>query len=78
MFKFQELFAEKTLKNVKYAPRWFPKRDLVRLNRNTSPFLEERAEGDRLYKSPLFAMRRYLNGNRVAEEVDLTGLFVEV
>ena len=71
-------FAEKSLQNEKYSSRWFPKRELVRLNRHTSPYLEEKAQGSRLYNSPLFAMRRFLNGTRSVEEIDLSGLFVEV
>ena len=68
-------FAQKTLKNSKYSDRWFPKRELQRVNRHTAPYLEEKASGDRLYKSPIFTMRRLLNGNFDQADLDLTGLF---
>ena len=68
-------FAQKTLKNPKYGPHWFPERELIRRNRNTTPYLEETATGNRLYKSPVYAMRRILNGNHINEEIDLSGLF---
>ena len=70
-------FAQKTLDNPRYSERWFPKRQLVRINRNTHPYLEEQARGDRLYKSPIYTMRRLLNGNSTSDLVDLTGIFNE-
>ena len=71
-------FAENTLKNPKYSDRWFPKRELVRLNRNTAPYLEETAGGNRLYNSPLFTMRRHLNGNFIQhQDIDFSGIFNE-
>ena len=70
-------FAEKTLKNPRYSQRWFPQRELVRVNRHTSPYLEEKANGNRLFCSPIFAMRRHLNGNRVVKEEDISGIFNE-
>ena len=68
-------FAQKTLINPKYEPRWFPERELIRRNRNTTPYIEETATGSRLYKSPVYTMRRILNGNHTNEEIDLSGLF---
>ena len=67
-------FATKTLKNKKYA-HWFPPNNNLRVGRHTNKFLEEKSNGHRLYKSPLFAMRRYLNRSENHQEVDLTGLF---
>ena len=68
-------FAEKTLKNPRYADKWFPKRDLVHTNRDSNIYTEEFAAGNRLYNSPLFAMRRLLNGNTAEIPEDFTGLF---
>ena len=68
-------FAEKTQKNTKYTESWFPPNQSVRHNRFTNPYLEETTTGNRLYKSPIFAMRRLLNGNHINEDIDLTGLF---
>ena len=54
-------FAAKTSANQKFE-RWFPK--VVNRPyqlRNTPRYEEEFAHTDRLYRSPLFAMRRYLN-----------------
>ena len=65
------------LKNPKYAKKWFPKKDIQRVNRHTTPFVEELAKGNRLYNSPVFAMRRILNGNQTSSEIDLTGIFNE-
>ena len=48
-------FAEKTSKNPKYSPSWFPLRNNNRTTRSNNPYLEEIAVGNRLYKSPLFA-----------------------
>ena len=68
-------FAHKTAKNDKYNESWFPMRDHQRLTRFSSPYQEERAGGNRLYRSPLFTMRRHLNNNMDDSNVDLTGLF---
>ena len=68
-------FTNKTVKNTKYA-NWFPKREIIKETRNTSIYLEELAVGDRLYNSPLFAMRRYLNNTESHRQTsDLTGIF---
>ena len=44
---------------------WFPKRNLVRPLRDQKEYLEETARCDRLKNSPIFAMRRVLNGESV-------------
>ena len=67
-------FAHKTVKNPKYAS-WVPLRHLQRLNRQTKPYLEETATGNRLYKSPIFTMRRILNGDHLNEDLGLPELF---
>ena len=53
-------FAKKTAEGP-YAA-WFPKRDGGRSLRNGKEYVEEYARCDRLYNSPIFAMRRALNG----------------
>ena len=68
-------FAEKTATNPKYCDRWFPKKNIIGSTRHTTPYLEEKANGNRLYKRPIFAMRRILNGTHLIEETDLSGLF---
>ena len=67
-------FANKTLTNPKYL-HWFPLKNSRRLTRGTQKYKEEQAVGNRLYNSPIFAMRRLLNGNESPDNVDLTGLF---
>ena len=68
-------FTNKTVKNTKYA-NWFPKREIIKETRNTSIYLEELAVGDRLYNSPLFAMRHYLNNTESHRQTsDLIGIF---
>ena len=66
---------KKALDNPKYGPRWFPKRDITRHTRANNPFLEEKACGNRLYNSPIFAMRRKLNDRQQDNVVDLSVLF---
>lgn len=57
-------FAEKTLSNPRFASRWFPLSQKHQHDtRHTRKFLEENARTSRLYNSPLFTMRRILNGN---------------
>ena len=56
-------FAQKSLKNPKYSS-WFPLKDNERQTRHTTPYEEEYARGNRLYNSPIFAMRRLLNGEQ--------------
>ena len=53
-------FAENTLKNQKYN-HWFPPNNNLRYGRHTHRYLEETSSGNRLYKSPIYAMRKYLN-----------------
>ena len=69
-----EKFARKAVKNPKYN-HWFPLKENLRQTRHSNLYKEEKAVGNRLFNSPIFAMRRLLNGNKVQEEVDLTGLF---
>ena len=67
-------FAQTTLKNPKYA-HWFPANNNLRTGRYTKVYLEEKAVGDRLYKSPLFALRRCINQTEDKLDTDLTGIF---
>ena len=55
-----EKFTCKTLDIPKCA-HWFPQKDTLRDTRNPRPYLKPRASSDRLYRSPMFAMRRLLN-----------------
>ena len=68
-------FAKKTSENPKYANTWFPQRNIRQHTRANNPFTEEIATGCRLYKSPVFAMRRLLNEGEEDNTADLTGLF---
>ena len=68
-------FTMKTVKNEKYTKKWFPTRTTSHNTRNSNQYIEETAVGNRLYKSPIFAMRRLLNNNATEETVDLSGLF---
>ena len=70
-------FIKSALKNPKYGPRWFPQRSDTRLTRNPIVYLEEQATGNRLYNSPLFSMRRKLNGREIESVTDLTGIFCD-
>ena len=54
-------FSRKCLGNPRFAG-WFPLRASVRASRNPEKFLEEPARCDRLKNSPVFFMRRRLNG----------------
>ena len=57
-------FARKCLSVPRFAS-WFPYREastLRRGNRRTEPFLEEKARCNRLRDSPIYYMRRRLNG----------------
>ena len=69
-----EKFTRKIAKNPKYM-HWFPVNPTERLNRNTAPYKEEKSVGNRLYKSPIYAMRRLLNNSTSLDQIDLTGLF---
>ena len=66
-----EKFANKTSKNPKYQ-HWCPKKENIRLTRSTGQDIEEIASGNRLYNSPIFTMRRLLNGNNTLDTVDMT------
>ena len=69
-------FTSKTSENPKYQS-WFPLKTKLRDTRNPRPYLEDRATSDRLYKSPLFAMRRLMNNNPPIplDLTDLSGAF---
>ena len=69
-----EKFARNTAKNPKYVG-WFPENPASRTGRNTKALREETANGNRLYNSPIYAMRRLLNRTQNIDQVDLTGLF---
>ena len=53
-------FARKTAKNPQFS-HWFPRNVNRQSDRNARPFLEFQAQSKRLYKSPLYIMRRLLN-----------------
>ena len=65
-------FAKNTLENLKYR-HWFPLKNQTRDTRSVAK--EEKAIGNRLYNSPVFAMRRFLNQTESPDIPDLTGLF---
>ena len=69
-------FTTKTSENARYKS-WFPLKESVRDTRNPRPYLEERATSDRLFKSPIYAMRRLLNMNQPIppDLSDLSGAF---
>ena len=69
-----EKFATNISKNRKYV-HWFPYRLPTRNMRSTATYLEEKSVGNRLYNSPIFAMRRFLNKTESPEIVDMSGLF---
>ena len=56
-------FAEKCLKNDRFSA-WFPEARRVRNTRASTKYLEEYARCERLKNSPVFYMRRRLNGGR--------------
>ena len=49
---------------------WFPRNDNVRELRRTKTYKEEYARTERLYNSPLYAMRRILNEEDITEEIE--------
>ena len=71
-----EKFTKKTADNPKYNA-WFPQKDCIRDTRKPRPYVEERATSQRLYRSPIYAMRRLLNDEPAVEidPSDLTGLY---
>ena len=57
-----EKFAIKTSKNPRYAARWFPLAKQAGYDlRKPRKYVEEKSRTDRLYRSPIFTMRRILN-----------------
>ena len=73
-------FAQKTSKNPVYK-HMFPLNPSAVRTRDHKHYKEDNAKTDRLYKSPLFAMRRLLNNtpdsdrNNNPNYVDLSHLF---
>ena len=74
--KLFDKFTKKTLENPKYQ-HWFPLKTCIRDTRVIRPYIEERATSVRLYRSPIYAMRRLLNDKIPVETdpKDLTGLY---
>ena len=70
-----EKFTAKTHENLKYN-HWFPLKVNPRNTRTIRPYLEERANTDRLYRSPVYAMRRLLNNQKPIEydPLDMSGI----
>ena len=54
-------FATRCLTNPRFAA-WFPAQPHARVTRRPLAFMEERARTSRLYSSPIFHLRRRLNG----------------
>ena len=69
-------FANKTAKNPKYG-HWFPLKEKRRHTRGGNTYKEETAVGNRLYNSPIYAMRRLLNNTESERTIDLSGIFNE-
>ena len=67
-------FNANTVKNPKYA-HWFPLKPSLRHTRTANKYLEEHCSGNRLFKSPIYSMRRNLNKTCETPEIDLSGLF---
>ena len=55
-------FALKASASERFGPVWFPRRESTRSTRRGDKFLETYARCDRLKQSPIFYMRRRLNG----------------
>ena len=53
-------FARKAAKNPQFVD-WFPRNDNRQSKRHAKPYKEMQARSERLYRSPLYAMRRALN-----------------
>ena len=63
-------FTENAQKTPKYK-HWFPPNNNLRSGWHTNKYLEETSLGNRLYKSPIYAMRRYLNRTEDTLSTDL-------
>ena len=57
-------FARKTEKNPQFR-HWFPRNENRQSERGSKPFREFQARSERLYRSPLYTMRRLLNSEGV-------------
>ena len=58
-----EKFAKKCLQSDRFKA-WFPLNPVSRVTRNPLPYKEERTKTKRLYNSPIYQMRRVLNGRK--------------
>ena len=69
-------FKTKTSENLKYQD-WFPLKDSIRNVRRPRPYLEEKAKTERLYRSPIYAMRSLLNNDNpvTIDPEDLSGIY---
>ena len=59
-----EKFAVKMSRSERFSKKWLPERNVDDDNMNLrrrKKYVEFRAKGDRLYRLPIFEMRRYLN-----------------
>ena len=56
-------FANKCIESDRFTD-WFPEKSLKRATRNTDKYEEKYARCDRLYYSPLYYMRRRMNGKK--------------
>ena len=74
--KLFEKFTKKTAENQK-CNHWFPLKETMRDTRRPRPYLELKATTNRLYRSPIYAMRRLLNEKKPVEydAMDMTGLY---
>ena len=68
-------FASKCLANPRFSERWFPEARRGRSTRQKSQYLEEFARCERLKNSPIFYMRRRLNGKEGKVYGDRQGYF---
>ena len=73
ILQFQK-FAANSLKNQKYQ-HWFPPNTNTRVGRHTHKYLEEKSTGNRLYNSPIYAMRRFLNHSEDRMSEDISNLW---
>ena len=76
--KLFEKFPQKTIENPKYQ-HWFPLKTFMRHTRHPRPYIETKANTNRLHRSPMYAMRRFLNDEKPIqpENDDITGAYNE-
>ena len=71
-------FCLKIYKNDRFRKEWIQEKEFVGPHlRKQRIVVEKNAKTSRLYNSPIFSMRRLLNGDHPPVEVDLTGVFNE-